>query len=530
MHSLTLFKIHQWVTIVSIALIFVLAIAPVSALQTTNGDPTTFPQIDNYISSQMADLHIPGISIAIVQGSEIVHLKSFGISDPSGRLLTPQTPMLIGSLTKSFTALAVMQLVEAGKIDLDSPVQHYLPWFFILPPPESDYMDIDQNPDSKASSRITIRHLLNQTSGISRSTGEKMIADWDTSDSAIEHYVRMLGGERMHHAAGAGFEYSNANYVTLGMVIQVVSRMSYEAYVQEHIFNPLEMNNSFTSQVEAKQHGMSAGYRQWFGFPVNASNLLYPRGMMPAGYLISSAEDLGHYMIAQMNEGRYKDVSIVLPHTIEALHAPAVLAEPEGYHRQPSGYYGMGWYVMEMNDIPVLVHDGDTPNFHADMVFIPARELGIVLLVNTNTVLLGDGIRNLSAGVINILMGQKPPRAESDMKIYSLYIFFIGFLGFEFFKLGRFVFTLRRQNQRNQFVSASWFKQIALPVLIGLTVALWMFISMPLMFKVPWQVMIRNQPDLAWVVLLGGLLALLNGILQSLQNAWKISKTTLSRM
>jgi CubicO group peptidase (beta-lactamase class C family) len=528
MRSLILSKVHRWVAVVCVALICALAIAPVSASQTTDVDPSAFSQIDNYISSQMADLHIPGISIAIVQGSQIVHLKSFGITDSSGRLLTPQTPMLIGSLTKSFTALAIMQLVESGKIVLDTLVQHYLPWFFILPPPETDYLDIDQIPDSNASSQITIRHLLNQTSGISRSTGEKMMMDGNTSDSAIEHYVRALGAERMHHPAGAGFEYSNANYITLRLVIQAASGMSYESYVQDHIFKPLEMNNSFTSQVEAQRHGMSAGYRQWFGFPILASDLPYPRGLVPAGYLISSAEDLAHYMIAQMNGGQYKDVSIVSSQAIKTLHTPAVPAAPEGYHMKPSGYYGMGWYVMEMNTIPVLVHDGDTPSFHVDMVLIPAKEWGIVLLVNTNTVLLGDGIRNLSAGVANILMGQKPPRAEPDIKIYSLYIFFVGFLGFEFFKLGRFIVTLRRQNQRNKGVSASRFKQIVLPFLIGLVVALWMFICMPLMFKVPWQVMICNQPDLAWVVLLGGLLALLNGILQSVQNAWKTSKVLLS--
>ncbi len=354
MRSLTFFKFHRWATITFVALICALAIAPTSALQNTNVDPTAFPQIDNYISSQMADLHIPGISIAIVQGSRIVHLKSFGIADSSGRRLTPQTPMLIGSLTKSFTALTIMQLVEAGKIELDTPVQHYLPWFFVLPPPETDYLDNDQIPDSEASSRITIRHLLNQTSGISRSTGEKMIVDSDTSDSAIEHYVRALGAERMHHPAGAGFEYSNANYITLGMVVQAVSGTSYEAYVQEYIFKPLEMNNSFTSQVEAQQHGMSTGDRQWFGFPIPADDLPYPRGLVPAGYLISSAEDLAHYIIAQMNAGQYKDVSIISLQAIVTLHAPAVPVAPDGYHRQPSGYYGMGWYVMEMNNIPVL--------------------------------------------------------------------------------------------------------------------------------------------------------------------------------
>ena len=118
-----------------------------------------------------------------------------------------------------------------------------------------------------------------------------------SAPSALEHLDR---------AVGTSFEYSNANYVVLGMVIQAVSGQSYEAYVQEHIFKPLEMHNSFTSQVEAQQHGLSSGYQRWFGFPVASGDLPYPRGMVPGGYLISSAEDLGHYLIAQMNQGRYR--------------------------------------------------------------------------------------------------------------------------------------------------------------------------------------------------------------------------------
>ena len=150
---------------------------------------------------------------------------------------------------------------------------------------------------------------------------------------------------------------------------------------------------------------MSAGYSRWFGFPAASDNLLYPRGMLPAGYLISSAEDLSHYMIALMNQGRYRNSAILSPQGAQLLLAPATAAAPEGYHKQPSGSYAMGWYVMEMNGAKVIAHDGDTPTFHADMILIPAGRWGVALLINTNTVLLGDDIRSLAAGVAALLQG-----------------------------------------------------------------------------------------------------------------------------
>ena len=108
--------------------------------------------IDAYVEEQMHRLNIPGVSLAIVEGDQIVHLRGFGQARPGGEAPTPQTPFFIGSLTKSFTALAVMQLVEAGKIELDAPVQRYLPWFRVA--------------DPQASAQMTVRHLLNQTSGL----------------------------------------------------------------------------------------------------------------------------------------------------------------------------------------------------------------------------------------------------------------------------------------------------------------------------------------------------------------------------
>lgn len=115
--------------------------------------------IDACIEREMRRLKIPGVALAIVEGDQIVHRRGFGQARPGGEAPTPHTPLFIGSLTKSFTALAVMQLVEAGKVDLDAPVQRYLPWFRVA--------------DPQASARITVRHLLNQTSGLSTVASER---------------------------------------------------------------------------------------------------------------------------------------------------------------------------------------------------------------------------------------------------------------------------------------------------------------------------------------------------------------------
>src|SRR6266487_539907 len=185
---------------------------------------TDFDSVDTYIRTRMKELGIPGAALVIVQGDHIVHLKAFGVADASGRPVTPQTPFFTGSTGKSFTALAIMQLVEAGKVNLDTPVQTYLPWFRVA--------------DAEASKRITVRQLLNQVSGLPNSIGEKQVANRDLSDSAIENNVRALANIELSAAPGEHYDYSNANYVTLGMIIQAVSGQSYETYIQEHIFQP----------------------------------------------------------------------------------------------------------------------------------------------------------------------------------------------------------------------------------------------------------------------------------------------------
>ena len=146
-----------------------------------------FDAVDAYISAKMEELGIPGAALVIVQDDQIVHLKAFGVADGSGRPVTPQTPFFTGSTGKSITALAIMQLVEAGKIKLDANVQTYLPWFRVA--------------DANASQIITVRQLLNMMSGIPRSIGQEQLANDDVSDFGDRKQCAGIGKNRTDRAA-----------------------------------------------------------------------------------------------------------------------------------------------------------------------------------------------------------------------------------------------------------------------------------------------------------------------------------------
>ena len=205
--------------------------------------PPKFTAIDKFVEGEMAAQRVPGLALAVVKGNRIAYMRGFGEADASGLGVTPQTPFIIGSVAKSFTALAVLQLAEAGKIELDAPVQRYLPWFRVA--------------DKEASARITVRHLLNHTSGLSTKTGRSFQGRGDTSDKALERAVRKLSSVELAKPVGSTYQYSTINFSVLGLIVQTVSRQSYETYIERHVFGPLDMRHSFTSQAEALQDGLA---------------------------------------------------------------------------------------------------------------------------------------------------------------------------------------------------------------------------------------------------------------------------------
>lgn len=458
--------------------------------------------IDRYVTSEMQAARLPGLALAIVQGNRIVHLKGFGIADPSGRPVTPETPFIIGSTGKSITAMAIMQLVEAGKVDLRAPVQHYLPWFRVA--------------DPEASARITVRHLLSHTSGIPTPAGLTNAISRDASDTALEERVRSLAAVELTQGVGATFQYSNANYETLGLIVQVVSGQSYEEYVQEHIFAPLDMQNSFLFPQEARQHGAASGHRYWFGVPL-AFEMPYHRGIVPAGFIFSSAEDMAHYLIAHLNGGQYRNAPVLSPTGIAELHRS--LTRTSGGPITAQEFYAMGWFIREKDGLQTVSHAGSTPHFHANLVLVPEGQWGIVLLMNAENGLRPEQISGIARGVTTLLVGREPWDVSPRDFFPTLLTYVLIGVVIQALGMIRSVVLLHRwrrnpQRRRSGWLTGAW--HVVLPLVLNLLWALLLLVAVPRLLWTSLSDLRLFVPDFGATLLMSGGVALGWAILRTI--------------
>lgn len=476
----------------------VLALALRLFVKPASGKPiaenSSYDAIDAYVAEQMQRLNIPGASLAIVEDDKIVHLRGFGQARPGGDAPSPQTTFPLASATKSFTALAVMQLVEAGKIELDAPVQRYLPWFRVA--------------DPQASAQITIRHLLNQNSGLPGVPGIIALANLDDSPGTAERQARALSTLKLNRPVGASFEYCNWNFNLLGLVIEATSGESYTEYIQNHIFDPLDMSHSYTSQALARQDDLAVGHRYWFTLPQAMPKLPIPRGSLPTGGLISSAEDIARYLIAHLNEGKYGATQILSPAGMAQLHRGAVDAIEAGVDM---GQYSMGWFITDINvginsgtdQTKVIWHHGNLPDFSSYMAHLPEQKKGIVLLINAGHYGLPPIIAEIGEGAAALLAGGEPkPLALAFMPWVMRALPLIPL--FQIVGVGTTLQRLRRWQQDVQHRPSRgclWGLHILLPLIPNL-----LLVALPVSLLVSGVIRftLLFTPDLSWIALVCG--------------------------
>jgi CubicO group peptidase (beta-lactamase class C family) len=468
------------------------------AVATAQQAPDT-SAIDAFVEERLHSLGAPGAALAIVRGGEIVHLAGYGIANDDGAPVTPQTPFLLASFSKSMTAVAVMQLVEAGQVELDAPIQDYLPWFMPGTP-------------------ITVRQLLNQTSGLDETQGYHRNLEPDSLD-ALEQSIRRLATTRLDHMPGTTYEYSNSNYDVLGLLVETVSGQPYADYIQANLFQPLAMRHAYTSLEAARAAGMSNAFYPFFGRQTNFDALMpYSRAVQPSAGLIASVEDMAHYLAMHLDEGRFEDAQLLSPAAIDTLHAPAVATAPVPGALE----YAMGWAIWPFDDaalpgqpVPTaLSHGGEWLGFQNIMLLIPAYDLGLVLLMNGRDPTAVSAFSNIIFDVTLLALGLEVQNYAPHEDFLLRNLRPIGAALF-FLLLASALFSWRRLRSADFGARHGWFF-LGLAVLDAALLYYFLFVRLPgPRYGVPQT--LRFEPDFGLMLLL---LLLLSGVWGAIRSLW----------
>jgi CubicO group peptidase (beta-lactamase class C family) len=384
----------------------ILVLAHQNLAQSAELGATLRERIESFIESERKASGIPGIALAIVQGGDLALVRGFG-HDGRGAAIRAETPFPVGSITKSFTALLVRQAIDAGLLEVDASVQSYLPWFRVS--------------DLESSGRITIRHLLNQTSGFSRKDG--MTPLLESSSASIEEISRGLAAVSLNRPVGELFEYSNLNYVLLGAVLQKVTGRTWQDLMMERAPQPIGMTRSFVDHDAARRSGMTAMHRMWFGLPV-AQDLNLISGFAPTGSLVASAEDMGRYLQMLLAGGVSPEGRVLSEQGVTNMLTPGA---PTGQSTLLSTdfqfRYGEGWFVGPFGAASdARWHLGSMASFAAWMVLLPDTKQAVVILINANCELpfgqVNAVMSRLPIGVVNLLRGQQVPQGPSLRSAY----------------------------------------------------------------------------------------------------------------
>ncbi|EDX82383.1 beta-lactamase, putative [Synechococcus sp. PCC 7335] len=356
----------------------------------TTVSTATIENIETYVEQEIARAGLPGGAFAIVAGDEVLVAKGVGIADRATQEpVTSETAYAIGSVAKSFTSTAILQLRDSGLLDLDDPVQQYLPWFQVA--------------DKAASAQITIRQLLTHTSGLPGSSHGVVWQDRQRIRPSLEQGVRALKDVHLSSAPGTQFEYANMGYSILGMVVEAVSNQSYDSYLQTQILEPLQMTNSATQLDRVARLDVATPYDTLFGFSVKASppektmgSYLGPAG----GTLHSTAADMARYVMVHLG-------TLPLPNLSETSLTEAHFGDRK---IGQNTFYGFAWSSMEVDGVPLIAHNGNTNGSSSAIFLLPEQNIGGILIIGAGTSGLQDQI---GLGIVKQLLNQPLERATT---------------------------------------------------------------------------------------------------------------------
>lgn len=423
-------------------------------LATALSATTATPELRAWLEDVRAQARLPGLAVVIVPAEGEASTVFLG-EDAAGKPVGKDTLFAVGSLSKSFTAFSVLVLSERGAFTLDQSASTFLP-------------ELD--------ARITIRQLLNQTSGLPGSAGFWL------RGGTLEERVGALRGIALHATPGADYQYSNANYDALGLLVERAAKKSYARFLREDVLSPLGIREVW---ARAELAAVPDGHQDWFGvvaLPRAADE--WNEANTPSGGLFATASGLGQWLRLQLRGRHDSETPILSEEGFRTLHTAATT----------EGNYAMGWTVRSLEGQPMVLHSGQTGEFTSTMALFPSRGFAVAALANVNAFQSPATrltVRDIVPGAALQLIDKAPTtssvfgyRNQPASKWLFLAVLVVSLL--------RFARGWRQHGQRPRWHAA-----------MDAAVALGLVLGIPLLANVPLSGMARFNPDLVFLLAVG---------------------------
>jgi CubicO group peptidase (beta-lactamase class C family) len=291
----------------------------------------------------------PGVAVIVIQAGEVIYRKSYGMANLELEVpITEEMVFRLGSITKQFTAVAVLMLMEQGKLALDDPITKFLPDY-----PTHDYL-------------ITVEHLLTHTSGIKSYTSMPEWLSVERKDFAVSELIDFFKYQPMQFAPGKRWFYNNSGYILLGAIIEKVSGQTYEEFIQQNIFDVLGMKQSYYDVPQRIIPGRASGYQKGKNGYLNAEYLSMTQAYA-AGALASTVDDLAIWDAALYTE------KLISQNTLLRAFTP---------YNLPDCYYGYGWFISNYQGHQIVEHGGGIHGFVTHAVRIPDERIFVAMFSN----------------------------------------------------------------------------------------------------------------------------------------------------
>ncbi|MFZ6010314.1 MAG: serine hydrolase [Bacteroidota bacterium] len=354
-------------------------------------------EVDRYTKKVMENNAIPGTAVAIVKQGKIIYSKCFGLGDSEvpAKSISPASNFHLASISKAFVAIAIKKMEEQRRIDLDKPLISYYPRFVMA------------DPRCKI---ITIRQILNHTSGIPDVENYHW-QDPDFDSLATERYIATLATKKLLFDPGTQWDYSNAAYDLLGLLVSYISHKSFERYMKENILQPLGMAQSTFLLPEIDSSQRIRGHTGKFkATPV--SYYPYNRAHAPSSTLQSNLHDVTQF-VQNIFHGESSSKIPISDASLESLWTPAMKVNEKLES-------GLGWFVTRHRRNRVVIAAGRDPGFASAIALLPEKQLGIITLTNSS---LEPSIQlDFILGILDIGQGkEKNPIASVSLPVGKVY-------------------------------------------------------------------------------------------------------------